>query len=102
MNDSYEWFVSLVVERRALEPARARELSDGRILIGQRALDAKLVDAIGGEDEAIAWLESEKGVAKDLPVVTWRISEGLDELPFSSRISREFGKRDRIGYPRSY
>ncbi|MCX2724365.1 signal peptide peptidase SppA [Roseibium salinum] len=92
VNDSYEWFVSLVVERRALEPARARELSDGRILIGQRALDAKLVDAIGGEDEAIAWLESEKGVAKDLPVVTWRISEGLDELPFSSRISREFGK----------
>lgn len=92
VNDSYEWFVSLVVERRALEPARARELSDGRILIGQRALDAKLVDAIGGEDEAIAWLESEKGVAKDLPVVTWRTSEGLDELPFSSRISREFGK----------
>ena len=92
VNDSYDWFVALVAERRSLEPATARDLADGRILSGNDAREAKLVDAIGGEDAAITWLESEKGVKEDLPVVTWTTGENLDELPFSSRISREFGK----------
>ena len=35
---------------------------------GRMALESKLIDAIGGEDEAKAWLESDKGVAKDLPI----------------------------------
>ncbi len=90
--DSYEWFVGLVSERRQLDPAKARELADGRVLTGHNALEMELVDAIGGEDKAVDWLESEKGVAKDLPVITWASSDNLDELPFSSRISREFGK----------
>ncbi|KZM50917.1 signal peptide peptidase SppA [Labrenzia sp. OB1] len=90
--DSYDWFVGLVAERRKLAPARARELANGRILTGHDALGEKLVDAIGGEDKAIAWLETEKGVAEDLPVVTWTTRENLEELPFSSRVSREFGK----------
>jgi protease-4 len=92
VNDSYDWFVSLVAERRSLAPPRAKELADGRILTGHDALTEKLVDAIGGEDVAIDWLVSEKGVAKDLPVVTWSTNDNLDELPFSSRVSREFGK----------
>ena len=32
----------------------------------------KLVDEIGGEPEAIAWLERDKGVAKGLRVRDWR------------------------------
>ena len=91
VKDSYDWFVGLVAERRDMDPAKARELSDGRILTGHRALEEKLVDAIGGEDTAISWLETEKGVAKDLPVVTWTTNGNLEELPFSSRVSREFG-----------
>jgi protease-4 len=92
VEDSYDWFVGLVAERRALDPAKARELANGRILTGHDALSEKLVDGIGGEDAAIAWLESERGVAKDLPVVTWSTNENLEELPFASRVSREFGK----------
>jgi protease-4 len=34
------------------------------------ALADKLIDAIGGESEAIDWLESDKKIAADLPVVT--------------------------------
>jgi protease-4 len=92
VKDSYNWFVALVAERRSLELPRARELADGRVMSGNDAREAKLVDAIGGEDAAVAWLVSEKGVAKDLPVVTWSTGDSLEELPFSSRISREFGK----------
>ncbi|MEM5581510.1 MULTISPECIES: signal peptide peptidase SppA [unclassified Roseibium] len=88
---SYDWFVGLVAERRELDLPKAKELADGRILTGHDALSEKLIDAIGGEKIAIDWLVSEKGVAKDLPVVTWTTKENLEELPFSSRISREFG-----------
>jgi protease IV len=92
VKDSYDWFVGLVAERRNLDPSKAKELADGRILTGHLALNEKLIDAIGGEDTAIAWLESEKSVKKDLPVVTWTTKENLEELPFSARISQEFGK----------
>lgn len=92
VKDSYDWFVGLVADRRSLEPAKARTLADGRILTGHEALSEQLVDAIGGENTAIDWLENEKGVKKDLPVVTWSTNENLEELPFTSRVSREFGK----------
>lgn len=92
VNDSYTWFVGLVAERRQMEEATAKDLANGRILTGHSALENKLVDAIGGEDKAVEWLETEKGVSKDLPVLTWTTNENLEELPFSSRISREFGK----------
>ncbi|GAA0780701.1 signal peptide peptidase SppA [Roseibium denhamense] len=92
VSDSYDWFVALVAERRQLEPAKAKELADGRILTGHRAQEEKLVDAIGGEDAAIKWLVEEKGVTKDLPVVTWTVNENIDDLPFAARVSREFGK----------
>jgi protease-4 len=45
-----------------------RALADGRVLTGRQALDAGLVDAIGGEREARAWLAAEKQVSEDLPV----------------------------------
>ena len=71
VNDSYEWFVSLVADRRGMAPEAARRLADGRIMTGHQALEAGLVDAIGGETEAIDWLESERGIEADLPVRTW-------------------------------
>ena len=46
-------------------------LADGRILTGRMALDAKLIDAFGGELEAIAWLESEKNIGEDLKVLNY-------------------------------
>ena len=54
--DSYEWFVGLVEQRRPFEAARARELSDGRIYTGRQALEAQLIDEIGGEKTALTWL----------------------------------------------
>jgi protease-4 len=70
VDDSYQWFVDIVAERRGLERDVVLPLADGRILTGNQALQAKLVDAVGGEREALAWLESEKDI-KDLDVVDW-------------------------------
>jgi protease-4 len=82
VRDTYEWFVDIVAERRDLPRATALRLADGRIFTGRQALAAKLVDEIGGEDEAIAWLAKEHGVDADLPIKDWE-PERLDSGFFS-------------------
>ncbi|MBJ3776243.1 signal peptide peptidase SppA [Acuticoccus mangrovi] len=78
VDDSYAWFLGMVVERRGLTEADARRLADGRIFTGHQALEEKLIDEIGGEDTAIAWMESERGIAKDLPVKTYTTKDDGD------------------------
>jgi protease-4 len=70
VNSSYAWFVDIVAERRGINRAQALRLADGRVFSGADALEAGLVDAVGGETEAIAWLETEREIAEDLPVIT--------------------------------
>lgn len=71
VRDSYDWFVDIVAERRELERSDALVLADGRIFTGRQALDANLIDAIGGEEAALDWLEAE-GVDRDLPIRDWQ------------------------------
>ncbi|MEM7424504.1 MAG: signal peptide peptidase SppA [Pseudomonadota bacterium] len=78
IRDSHDWFLKLVQERRDLDEAMARKLGDGRVYTGRQALEAKLIDKIGGEDEALAWLRKEKKIAAGLKVVDWRPSIATD------------------------
>lgn len=71
INDSFNWFVDIVAERRGIPRPETLALADGRIVTGRQGLEAKLIDAIGGEPEAIAWLESDEQLAADLPVYTY-------------------------------
>ena len=71
VDDSFAWFVDIVAERRAKPRPDVLELSDGRVVTGRQALEFGLIDAVGGEAEAIAWLESERELAEDLPVVDY-------------------------------
>ncbi len=71
VDDSFNWFVDIVAERRGLARADALSLADGRIYTGQQALEANLIDEIGGEQAAVTWLGS-KGVDTHLPVRDWR------------------------------
>jgi protease-4 len=70
VTDTFNWFVGIVADRRHLPHDQALALADGRIYTGQQALDAKLIDEIGGEDAAIAWLGT-KGVDAKLPIADW-------------------------------
>jgi protease-4 len=75
VDDSYDWFVGLVAERRNLPPAEARRLADGSVFTGRQALRVKLVDGLGSDREARAWLAAEKGVAESLPLREWEKDE---------------------------
>jgi protease-4 len=70
VDDSFQWFVDIVAERRGLTLPATLALADGRIVTGRVGLEAGLIDAIGGELEAIAWLEAERDVPVDLDVST--------------------------------
>jgi protease-4 len=72
IDDGFRWFVSLVEERRGIAAADVPGLLDGRIYSGRQALEKRLVDAIGGEREAVRWLEEKRGVPKDLDIVNWK------------------------------
>ncbi len=63
--DSFDWFKTLVKDRRRLSDEELAKVDDGRVFTGRQGVPLKLVDALGGEREAIKWLENEKGVAKD-------------------------------------
>ncbi len=93
--ESYGWFTGLVAERRGLPLDQVKALADGRVYSGRQAVSNKLIDGLGGEEQAIQWLETEKKLAKDLPVTDWAPAPALDPtgLGFSltSGIFRAFG-----------
>lgn len=68
IEDSYVWFRSLVAERRGLSGSALDAVADGRVFTGRQALAAGLIDAIGGYDDALDWLDSHDSVTEDLPV----------------------------------
>ncbi|GGB34330.1 Clp protease [Tistrella bauzanensis] len=66
--DSYQYFRGLVATRRALEGEALDLAASGRIFTGRQALAAGLVDALGGRDAALDWLDAEKGLDAALPI----------------------------------
>ncbi len=85
VQDSFAWFTGLVAERRKIPLPQVLLLSDGRVYTGRQAVKEKLIDEIGGEEKATAWLSSEKNVSEDLPILDWQPKrpENLTGLGFS-------------------
>lgn len=100
--DMYEQFVTIVANGRKMDAARVRELADGRPYTGRQALKLGLIDAIGGEADARAWLAAERAVPVSLPIQELRalglrervlgegpesIFEGFLKILLSQRVS---------------
>lgn len=83
VTDMYDVFVEMVARGRKMEMAAVRQLADGRAYTGRQALKLGLVDALGGEAEARAWLAAEKQIDAALPirdVVVQSWSERLSDM----------------------
>jgi protease-4 len=72
VNDTYAWFKDLVKSRRGLSDQELAAVSDGRVFSARQGLPLKLVDELGAERDAVAWLEKTRGVAPNLPVRDWK------------------------------
>jgi protease IV len=82
VKDSYAWFRGLVKERRGMDDALLEKVSDGRVFTGRQAVDLKLIDQLGDEKTAVAWLVAQKGVKADLPVRDYKLTPRFSDLPF--------------------
>jgi protease-4 len=71
ISDSYDWFVDLVAERRKLPRGDVLKLADGSVFTGRQGLANKLVDALGGEEAALAWLKT-RDIDGSLNVIEWK------------------------------
>ena len=60
VKDSYAWFRGLVKERRGMDDALLEKVADGRVFTGRQAVELKLVDQLGDEKAAVAWLVAGK------------------------------------------
>ncbi len=80
VEDSYDWFIGLVAERRGLDPDQVRAVGDGRVMTGRQALAAALVDALGGEDEARDWLAETHDIDRDTSIRNWRPSSSISGI----------------------
>jgi protease-4 len=82
VKDSYAWFRGLVQNRRGMDDGQLEKVADGRVFTGRQAVSLKLIDRLGDEKAAIAWLVAEKKVAPDLPVRDFKLSPRFGDLTF--------------------
>jgi protease-4 len=75
VDDMYDLFLGLLIERRSMARPVAEQLADGRVYTGRQAVANGLVDEIGGEQQALAWLDSQRGVSPALPLYDLEVDE---------------------------
>jgi protease-4 len=82
IQDSYGWFKGLVQDRRHMTDDQLKAVDDGRVFTGHQGLDLKLIDELGDERAALAWLAKEKNVDTNLPVRDYELQPRFGDLPF--------------------
>jgi protease-4 len=82
VKDSYAWFRGLVQSRRAMDDAQLQKVADGRVFTGRQAVELKLIDQLGDEKAAVAWLVSEKKIKSDLPVRDFKLTPKFSDFTF--------------------
>jgi protease-4 len=82
VKDSYAWFRDLVKDRRGMDDAQLDKVADGRVFTGRQAVALKLIDQLGDEKTAIAWLVAEKKIKSDLPVRDFKLAPKFGDLTF--------------------
>jgi protease-4 len=80
LQDFYDRFLGVVAEGREMDRGAVHEVAQGRVWTGQQALDRKLVDQIGGLDEAEAKAAELAGIEGDFAVVRLPRTKTLFEM----------------------
>ena len=81
IDDVYAQFVQAVAESRQMEPEKVRQLADGRIFTGRQALEAGLVDELGGYQDAIRVAAELAGI-KGKPKVVYPAADKEELLEY--------------------
>ena len=82
VKDSYAWFRGLVKDRRNMDDATLQTVADGRVFTGRQAVGLKLIDQLGDEKTAVAWLVAQKKIGADTPVKDFRLAPRFGDMTF--------------------
>ena len=94
IDETFSWFKGLVAEKRNLTDTKLEKVSQGGVFTGRKAKKLGLVDLIGGEREAVKYLE-EKIDISGIPVIDWvssKESSSLFDLIFREGDISNLGK----------
>jgi protease-4 len=80
--DSFAWFRNLVKVRRQLDDTGLEQVADGRVFTGRQGISLKLVDELGDERAAIAWLAKTKNIDPNTPVRDFKLRDRFSDLHF--------------------
>lgn len=73
-----DYFVSEVAKNRNLDKKDVEKAANGLFYLGVQAKDLKLIDELGGKDEAIDYVERKENIKAE--IVEYKKEEGLLEL----------------------
>jgi protease-4 len=76
LDDTHDQFISDVASARDLPYDTIKVVADGRVFTGRQALQKKLVDTLGGYEDALHYLKSRVGLSQKAKVIERR--ERLD------------------------
>ncbi len=79
-------FIEAVAKGRNIERAKVEEIADGRIYSGQEALRLKLIDKIGGLEEAVEWAGKKGGIKGKIETV---YANNRDKFSFIKNIKQQ-------------
>lgn len=106
VNTAYEQFISAIIEGRKLYREEVMKFADGRIFIGTQAVELKMVDGIGDEDDAIEEIKKMASIKGKVEIIRERVSpfdiflqtfgESLKKTDLLSKIPTE--KKFRFEY----
>ncbi|HEX7883060.1 MAG TPA: signal peptide peptidase SppA [Afipia sp.] len=82
VKDSYAWFRGLVKDRRGMDDANLQTVADGRVFTGRQAVGLKLIDQLGDEKTAVAWLVAQKKVGAGVPVRDYKLAPRFGDMTF--------------------
>ena len=91
INDVYDYFLNIFVERRKIKITEAQEIANGQIYTGRQALEYGLVDKIGTEEDALNFLKDNKIDVDNINIVDYDIykksNSGIISNFINSKIS---------------
>jgi protease-4 len=96
IDDMHEQFVQDVALGRNMDLEKVKSLADGRAMTGRQALDAGLVDVLGGMNEAIELVSELAGLKKEVVLL-----EGpVQKVSLLRRIMGEFSIAGNLSGPK--
>lgn len=94
VDENYDNFMTIVAENRKLSKEYVASIAEGRIYTGKQAKKLKLIDEIGGKQQALDIAAKLGGIHGSYEVITMKSPQSFDDIlsTISSKIGYSIGK----------